>query len=226
MALSLPPNLSAADGTVSTQALRDAISQHEKGGEKGARPRFTSTGFDAIDRDLPDGGLAFGAVHEIGGPLAHGFAARILANLSGPVLWFRPRGEQVRLYAPALKTLGCQVERWLIAYTKAPKDLLWGLEEGLRSGALAAVVGEPETALGMTASRRLQLAAERGRTLGLVLSRPNKDNGSLSPNTLTSRWRADPAASPDGDAILWRVRLLKLRGGGANQWQVRAGDRP
>lgn len=238
----LPPEPFAAHRTDASQrdALRQVIADLERDNRGSGRPRLVATGFEAIDHDLPDGGLALGAVHEIAGPLAHGFAARILAHLSGPVLWFRPQTEKALLYAPTLQAMGCRVEHWLIAYTPTAKDLLWGLEEGLRSGAVDAVIGEPTTPLSMTASRRLQLAAERGKALGLILTglqRSDVDATQLSPSTLTSRWHVGPMPSSSADAdkdlenptlethaleSMWQVRLLKHRTASAANWSVRA----
>ncbi len=228
----LPPSDPLGSDDSQREALRRVIADIERGTQGCGRPRLVATGFPAIDQDLPDGGLALGAVHEISGPLAHGFAVRILTQLSGPVLWFRPKSERARLYAPALQAMGCAVERWFIAYTATPKDLSWGLEEGLRSGAVDAVVGEPTAALTMTASRRLQLAAERGKTLGLILSRQprgaqtgplssHESVGPLSPSTLTSRWHVSPTPNPRADGPpLWQVRLLKLRNASSASWSV------
>ena len=231
--LSSPPSAPPDPDPSRQQALRQVIAELERGHGRSERPRRVATGFPAVDQDLPDGGLALGAVHEISGPLAYGFAARILSHLSGPVLWFRPQRERTLLYAPALQAMGCRVEHWLIAYTPTPGELLWGLEEGLRSGAVEAVVGAPEAPLTMTASRRLQLAAERGKALGLILSgqhrSPQESTGPLSPSTLTSRWHIHPEPGP-ADTARWQVHLLKLRGAHTNRWTVDAtpltGDPP
>lgn len=235
-ALPLTPALSPDLQARQREALRRMIADIERDSASNGRPRAVATGFRDIDQDLPDGGLALGAVHEISGPVAPGFAARILAHLSGPVLWFRPQKEKALLYAPALQALGCGVENWLIAYTPTPKDLLWGLEEGLRSGAVDAVVGEPTSPLSMTASRRLQLAAERGKALGLILTGhlgpsksighlgPSSSSGQLSPSTLTSRWHATPlppSETSDAATSLWQVHLLKHRNASAANWTVR-----
>jgi len=234
--LSSPPSVPPDPDARQREALRQVIADIERGHAQSGRPRLVATGFPAVDQDLPDGGLASGAVHEISGPLAHGFAARILSQLAGPVLWFRPQKEKALLYAPTLQAMGCRVEHWFIAYTPTPRDLLWGLEEGLRSGAVDAVVGEPETALTMTASRRLQLAAERGKTLGLILTgqqpgvhqsvgqlSPYQSVGQLSPSTLTSRWHISPAPSSDPAGLArWQIHLLKLRNASAASWSVDA----
>ena len=209
------------------EALRRVIADIERGTAGSGRPRLVATGFSAIDQDLPGHGLALGAVHEIAGPLAHGFAARILAHLSGPVLWFRPQKERTRLYGPALHKLGCPIEHWFIAYSPTPKDMLWGLEEGLRSGAVDAVVGEITSSLSLTASRRLQLAAERGKALGLLLSgfgaHPHESTAPpLSPSALTSRWHIAPTPHRDpSEPPYWQVQLLKLRNATPHVWNIK-----
>jgi protein ImuA len=95
--------------------------------------------------------------------------------------------------------------------------MLWAMEEGLRDPALAVVVAEPDRPIALTASRRLQLAAETGGVTGLVLRR-GAEQGALSPSAVFSRWQADSAAAmgqpdaPDGGAR-WRLDLLRCRGG-------------
>ena len=94
------------------------------------------------------------------------------------------------------------------------------MEEGLRAGALAAVVGEPDGIVDLTASRRLQLAAEAGGTTGFVLVRGDA-RGRLAPSALTSRWQVDPLpALETGIGLKWRARLLRCRGGGAGLWEI------
>src|SRR6266404_4665773 len=76
----------------SISALRERIRQIEQPARHGVLP----FGVAAIDRALPGGGLALGAVHEIlgiggdeeDGAAACGFIAGLLARLRmGPVLW-------------------------------------------------------------------------------------------------------------------------------------------
>jgi protein ImuA len=79
------------------------------------------------------------------------------------------------------------------------------------------VVGEPDRAIALTASRRLQLAAETGGTTGLVLRRGAED-GALSPSAVFSRWRAGSlpmlaASSGSAEGARWRLELLRCRGG-------------
>src|SRR6202008_4840971 len=123
-------------------------------GAAGAAP----TGFDAIDRVLPEGGLARGALHEIVSETgdraaASGVAIRLLTGLAaqGPVLWCLADPD---LYGPALQRAGLAPDRLILARTRRDADLLWAMEEGLKTPGLAAVLGEPH-GLDLTASRRL-----------------------------------------------------------------------
>src|SRR5215472_6132611 len=134
-------------------------------------------GVAAIDRILPGGGLARGALHEIlgaggdeeDGALAAAFAAAILGRLEkdGMVLWCLPR---LDLYGPGLAAHGLDPGHLILV--RAPRDdaILWAMEEGLRAPGIAAVVGEVG-ALPAVASRRLQLAAERSGVTAFLLRR-------------------------------------------------------
>ena len=55
----------------------------------------------------------------------------------------------------------------------SPAELLWAMEEALRSPALAGVVGEVDR-LDLTAGRRLQLAAAAGGGVGFLLLRADR----------------------------------------------------
>jgi hypothetical protein len=103
-------------------------------------------GIEAIDRWLPGGGLALGAVHEIceqsecsRASLSALFAASILARLPGPVIW----GLHSRdLFTPALARVGLHPDRVIYCETWKDAEVLPAMEESLRHGGLAGVVGE------------------------------------------------------------------------------------
>lgn len=202
-------------------ALRATLRRLEGPGRAAAG--VLPTGLDAIDRVLPDGGLARGALHEIVGEgadraAASGFVIRLLAGLTavGPVLWCLSDPE---LYGPGLQRLGLAPGRLILARTRRDTDLLWAMEEGLRTPGLAAVLGEPHR-LDLTASRRLQLAAENVGGLGLVLRQ--SDGGKAT--AAVTRWRvaSAPSAGPVPGAetprdfglmrARWRVSLERCRG--------------
>jgi hypothetical protein len=117
---------------------------------------------------------ALGALHEVAGggngaidgATAALFAAGIAARTRGRVLWCVARQD---LFAPAIAQAGLLPDRVIYVEAGDEKSLLACFEEGLRHGALGAVVAEVAR-LSMTASRRLQLAAELGQLTGHIRS--------------------------------------------------------
>src|SRR6266446_3164768 len=141
-------------------------------------------GIKAIDGRLPEGGLALGALHEVAGggngaidgAAAALFAAGIAARTRGRVLWCVTRQD---LFAPALALAGLAPDRVIYVEAGDEKSVLACFEEGLRHGGshggssyggLGAVVAEVAR-LSMTASRRLQLAAEGSGAIGIAIRR-------------------------------------------------------
>src|SRR6266436_8855939 len=199
-------------------------------------------GVAAIDRVLPSGGLARGALHEIlgasgdeeDGALAAAFAAGIVGRLAatgdGMVLWCLPRPD---LYGPGLAAHGLDPGHLMLVRAPRDAEILWAMEEGLRAPGIAAVVGEVG-ALPAVASRRLQLAAERSGITALLLRRW-RDGGQAAreralPNAAVTRWRiaALPSRPPSGEPGVgrsrWRVELLRCRGGEPACWEVEGAD--
>ena len=130
-------------------ALRRALPRLE-----GFSAKALPLGVPAIDRYLPQGGLAFGAVHEIGPEsasdtgAAFGFVLSLLARMprEGPVLLVvSPRGlaRCGRPYGRGLNALGLDPARVLLVEAANERDALWAIEEALRSGAPTAVDQKP-----------------------------------------------------------------------------------
>jgi len=132
-------------------------------------------GIEEIDRALPGGGLAVGALHEVAGGgdgAVHGaaaalFAAGVAARTRGKVLWCFTRAD---LFAPSLTQVGLSAARVIYVECGDDKTVLACFEEGLRHQGLGAVVAEVAR-LSMTASRRLQLAAETSGAIGIAIRR-------------------------------------------------------
>ena len=219
-------------------ALRERIRHIEQPASHGVLP----FGVAAIDRALPGGGLALGAVHEIlgidgdeeDGAAACGFIAGLLARLRrGPVLWCLKRPD---LYGPGLLAHGLDPARLVIVTAPRDEDILWAIEEGLRAPGLVAVIGEIGR-LPLVAGRRLQLAAERSGITAFLLRRwRNSEEAARErerPSAAVTRWRiaALPAREVDDLRLRqligqprWRVELLRCRGGAPAQWVVESGD--
>ena len=193
----------------------------------------TGTGAAAIDAALPWGGLPSG-LHEIAGAsgdaAAAGFAAVLLAGRPGPVLWCRTRRAAVEdggAYGMGLAAFGLASERLILVEADKPAELFWAMEEGLRAGRGASVVGEgamPD----LTASRRLQLAAEANEGMALLLP-PVSVAARAPPIAAVTRWLATSAPSvPEAEGPgfpRWRLALRRCRGGGRPQeWMVEWND--
>lgn len=200
-------------------------------------------GLPDLDVALPGGGLAMGALHEFAGSgadIQHGaaaamFAAGILARIEGKVLWVI---EQHDLFAPGLAAAGLHPDR--VIYAQAGRhDALLVMEDGLRHRGLAGVAAELSGRISLTASRRLQLAAEASGVTALLLRRPgpscrNAAAELAGANAAMTRWRiaAQPSAPPIPEApdvpglgrANWRLDLLRNRGGQTGSWIVEACD--
>ncbi len=186
-------------------------------------------GLPVLDGALPEGGLASDAVHEAAGaehgdgPAAAAFLAAVLARLERrdgreAVLICQSRaaaGRFGRLHGPGWRALGLDPARILHVAVRRDADVLWAAEEGLRCGALAAVLADLDGA-DFTASRRLSLAAEEGQTPALML----RDDRLGPASAAASRWRiaALPGTPDPFDARApgnprWALELVRCRGG-------------
>jgi hypothetical protein len=169
-----------------------------------------STGFTALDAALPGGGWPRHGLVEILTPQPGVgelyLLLPVLANLSNVApgrwcTWVSPPHEP---YAPALESHGVALDRMLVVRTHLP---LWAHEQALRSGACGmALAWLPRVS--PRAIRRLQLAAEQGRALG-VLFRSQQFAHLASPAML--RLALEPVKEPGRHGA--RVTLIKSRGG-------------
>jgi cell division inhibitor SulA/protein ImuA len=176
-----------------------------------ARTEVLSSGFDALDERLPGGGWPRSGLVEILTPrLGVGeltlFLPLLGALTSAPTarsaVWVAPPFEP---FAPALAAHGVALERILVVRvpTALRSGALWAFEQALASGACDLVM---TWAKGPKAKeiRRLQLAAEQGRALG-VLFRP------LQAARESSHALLRMAVEPSAFGV--RVNLLKSKGG-------------
>lgn len=160
---------------------------------------------------LADGmGFRPGRVHEGCGRSRRVLAAMLAGAVGGPVIWALPAWERDRLYPPGLVAL-CDPGRIVLARGRSAADLLWVVEESLRSGAVALAVAELAEPPGLTPVRRLHLAAEAGggRAIGLLLT-PEQGG---APG-VESRWHLAPDARGGWLAERLRARMapgLRLR---------------
>ena len=219
-------------------ALRVQIARLQTTDAASRRLTTLKFGLPAIDDLLPGQGLQ-SALHEAAGGGAeteHGaaaalFLAGILARQKGTILWVQERSD---LFAPALAGVGLPPER--VIYLQAGRHVLAAMEEGLRSTGLAGVVAETTARVTLTASRRLHLAAEAAGTPGFLLrrSRSVDDPRLAEMNAAVTRWRITSLPSPppvlrapDVPGLaraVWRLDLIRCRGGEPATWIVEACD--
>ena len=198
-------------------------------------------GLAAIDAYL-GGGLMQGALHEIAGAgsdmelatLPAFFACQML--LQHPtlrVIWIAPQAD---LYGPGLLAQGLAPTRLLMAETHQDAESLWAVEEAARSGAVSLVIGEIDL-LDLTASRRLQLAAEETGCTILALRRSRlagKGDKHRQPSAALTRWLITPCTSDsiaDQQSIearrrpglglpAWHLHLWRQRNGPPASWNI------
>ncbi len=192
-----------------------------------------SLGIAEIDATMPIG-LMRGALHEVtpsdhrAMPSALGFlfalVVRVTLDRGGAILWpltARSELEFGTAYAPGLVAFGLPPDRLITVRCKSYRDALWAMEEGLRIGAIGAVIGLRSPRMNLVESRRLQLAATASQT-PIFLLRSHED---LNPSPAVTRWRVSPnAASRTShgffEAVRWQITLERARGGRPGTWIV------
>ena len=224
-------------------ALRAHVARIERAEGRVEAPKTRgvpwAVGAAEVDRHLPAAGLARAGLHDVAPaaygdtPAAMGFVLalglRRLADPSErrPLLWCRlakEEREHGRLYGHGLERLGLTRRRFITVTLKKPVALLWTMEEALKSGALAVVIGDADAAhAGLTATRRLQLAAHAGKAAGLLVFARDEASATAS----HTRWRvaSTPSRSPPHDGLApsapnWGVELTRARGGRPGAWQL------
>lgn len=199
---------------------------------QGFKPAPTGTtgnvGLGAIEAAFPNAVFPKNATHEFltlvpeDAAACNGFIAGILHALmqhGGACLWI---SASRNLFPPSLKLFGVEPHRIIFVDLQQEKDVLWATEEALKCEGLAAVVAEVRE-MGLTASRRLQLAVEKSGVTGLIL---RNDASRLSTTACVTRWQIKPISSQLKDGMpgvgfpRWNVELLKVRNGNPGKWDI------
>lgn len=155
--------------------------------------------------------LRLARVHEAEGRGRRSFALLQAARHPGSLVWILPSHSPE---LPMLRGLPQSVgERLHLLRPDSETDLLWCVEEALRAAPISLVIAEPQKPMSLTAGRRLQLAAEAGRTTGLMLIREGAGS-----NATETRWHCAPVASPAADSTLHQWDLKKNKQGTLGNW--------
>jgi protein ImuA len=181
-----------------------------------------TTHLSPLDALLPNHSLARAALHELlwttAQPLL--FAALLAQSATRstgvppvkkknnlpPIIWSDPQNQ---LYPPALAAAGIPLHQLYLLKPQSPQDELWALTQCLACkgvGATVANVGH----LTRIQARRLQLAAERGGGVGLLL-RPHDPKISKE-HAAATRWLIEPAPG-ERTVQRWKIQLIHGHGG-------------
>ena len=187
-----------------------------RGRDQAGQKAGLASGYPELDRHLPGGGWPSASLTEIL-TTQYGIgelrllmpALSVLSRETPPqqdfsepgwIAWVAPPFQP---YPPALQQRGIDLSRMLIVRPKNAGEILWSAEQALSSGTCAAVLLWPEM-LDDQGSRRLQLAAEKGRSWAIAF-RPLAARREPSAAAL----RLELHSSAQGT----RVHILKSRGG-------------
>lgn len=168
--------------------------------------------------------LARARLHEGCGParlvLALLAARAQLAADPAPVFWIRQGWEASSPFPPGLVPF-LDPARLIVLSPRRTEDIFWCLEEVLRSGQAGLAVAELPQPPGLTAVRRLHLAAETGATEGRVaplgLALTPGEGGAAGVET---RWHLAPLPAHGGPA-LWRLERRRARNAPPAAWALR-----
>ena len=183
-----------------------------------------------------DGGLQAGKLHELFAARSGDVAgAAAIAGLLGrnqggspdsPLVWLREEqaARRLRLYAPGLAALGINPGRLLLAVLPDADAVLRAATDVLRCAGVGVAVIElwrnPRN-LGLTATRRFQLAAEASGVTALLL----RVEAEPSSSAAATRWSVRSIASHPLEANApgrpaFELELLRQRGGGHGRWRL------
>ncbi len=155
------------------QQLSAEVRRLETAGRPTNDQAAISCGCAALDNCLPDGGYLPGSVIEYlrampgcGASLLAFSAAAVALRVTGGFLVVVDT--QHNIYPPSLASLGIDLEKVVWVRPQSDVDALWAVDQSLRTAAVAAVVADVER-IDDRAARRMQLAAEQGGGLAMLL---------------------------------------------------------
>ena len=165
----------------------------------------------SIDAFFP---LKRGRAHEVSGASSYGFSFALGARIGEDLLWLREDWLPETLNPHGFSQY-LDPGRVLIAKAQNQIELLGAAEEALRSGAVKLVVLELSKPLDFTPARRLNLAAETGKSTALCILPEG-----MGSNASETRWYCSPVFhETKGAAQRWS--LTKNKAGPTGSWVVR-----
>ncbi|WP_127115132.1 ImuA family protein [Shimia sediminis] len=179
-------------------------------------------------RDRPQLQLAHGLtlprarLHEACGRARTTFALWLAAQTEGPIFWIAPSWVPQKLNPDGVVGF-TNPGRFIFVSPLRPEDVLWSMEEVLRAGLVELVVADIPGPPGLTAVRRMHLAAETGADEGKV----TPTGLLLTPGTggapgIETRWQMEPDHMEDDgeERSRWQLTRLRARTAPVQSWQV------
>ena len=155
--------------------------------------------------------LRKGRTHEVIGPGADLFAIIAAAEQDRGILWISLYRDLVSLCPTGLQAY-LNVEDVILVEAVSRGELLWAADQALRAeGGFCVILDMPDQ-LSLKESRRLQLSAEQGGGLGLILLR-----GGVSSSAAQTRWDCTPLHA---EQPVWEWRCGKGKNGEMGTWRV------
>jgi cell division inhibitor SulA/protein ImuA len=167
-----------------------------------------ATGFADLDAQLPGGGWPRAALTELLVSRPGAGELRLLmpalSLLSQSEKWLVLIAPPHQPYAPGFQLCGVNLASVVVVNTRSDGESLWAAERCLRCGSCAAVLTWAGCGL-QAALRRMQLAAEEGKGIGIVFG--------------STRHAAQPSPAPlriqlSSHRTGLELQVLKRRGGG------------
>jgi protein ImuA len=199
----------ATDRTNLLTRLREEISACGRPGQ-GDRS-IVPTGWPALDRVLPGGGIRRGSLVELlderagcGAETIAAMLTRTVCQTPGVVVIVDRDGQ---FYPPALAAWGVAFDRLIVARAADDADALWAADQALRSRGAVAVWLRADR-LTPPDYRRLQLSAAEGGAVG-VLFRPVRARG--QPTGADVQLAVEPRPSSRGRTL--HIEVTRCRSG-------------
>ena len=150
-------------------------------------------------------------IHEVMGASADVFVVALSDRTEAGVIWIGLHRDVVSLCPTGLQDY-LDPDQIIIVEAVSRSEILWAADAALRAeGAFTVIVDLPD-ALTLKESRRLQLAAEQGGGLGLIILR-----APAAASAAQTRWVCEPLTS---DRPSWDWRCVKGKNGEKGQWIV------
>ena len=162
--------------------------------------------------------LAKGRLHECTGRARRSFALMLAAKTRGPVIWISSPHCPDQLNPAGIASI-VDPGRFLFIKISHKGDMLWTMEETLRSGAVELIIADLPYLPALTPIRRLQLAATAGgelgiaAPLGLILT---PDAGGAQ--GVETRWILQPNAQEH--YARWFLSRTKSRNSPPQMWHI------